>query len=444
MSQTIMSSGTNSTFASVPITTPPITLPIERLRPLALDESGAVEPENSEIRKIANDILQAAQYSFASVAANPDQAVRPGSLEATFKEALSRVDATRRENIQTRAVQLVKAPQAVRETIFGRYGQIGSGEFIGIGFDRAHEGLAPLQIDRKLLGERIPQISIPPGIAKATPEGLLIPTANLPSGFEDFEEVIENSSKKASASNIFDAKKLEEIWGPVYSTDSMAGGGRDSEFEEVVTDKLGFYITRVQCVDETNPEWWGSDEIALAGVSVDEDGDTKKIGEIYIGGGFDDGDARNYSPHWSYHWFSMQEGKYWPKAYQVALILAEKDYGGLSNALNTVWQQVKDRVKDAIEKAVSAVLAEYLGPALAQAIGKAVAWIVDKLVGWIIDAFKDDIFPPFVARCTVPSFNARWNYPNGTWGSPTSELRTAHFYGHGGHYIVNYYWRLYA
>lgn len=414
-------------------------LPIEVLRrPIATDTSGAPEPENSEIRKIANDILQAVQYSFVSVAANPDQAVRAGTLEETFQQAFKRTDATRLERVKATAAQLVNTSPELRSTIFGRYGQLESKEFVSIGFDRANEGLAPLAIDQKLLGIRTPQISVPQGVGRVTSEGLLIPAANLPQGFEDFESTIDLTAQRAAESQVYNAERLQEIWGPVYSTDPFAGAGRDEFEEQAVTDKLGFYITRIKCVDETNPEFWGSDEIAIAGVSVDEDGDSKKIAETYVGGGFDDGDQKNYSPNWQYHWFSMQEGKYWPKAYRVALVLAEKDYGGFSNFLNTIWEKTSEKVKEAISKAVAGGLSGYVGPAIAKAIGEAVAWIVDKLVDWIINLFKDDIFPVFTASCTVPSFSASWN------GSKTSDVRTAHFYGHGGHYIVNYYWKLYA
>jgi hypothetical protein len=102
------------------------------------------------------------------------------------------------------------------------------------------------------------------------------------------------------------------------------------------------------------------------------------------------------------------------------------------------------QIAPTIATALGGPLASMAVSAISKAIGEAVASIVDKLVAWIISAFKDNIFPVFTASCTVPNFNARWNYPNGTWGSPTSNVRTAHFYGHGGHYIADYYWKLYA
>ncbi|MBI1876778.1 MAG: hypothetical protein HYR94_00805, partial [Chloroflexi bacterium] len=203
-------------------------------------------------------------------------------------------------------------------------------------------------------------------------------------------------------------------------------------------------ITRIKCVDETNPEILGSDEIALGGVSVDETGDTKKIPERYIGGGFDDGDQKVYQPAWRYHSFNLLEGKDWPKAYMVNPFLFEKDHGGLSKILDKAWEAIGAQVKRQIEQAVAGVLQPFVGPAIAAAIGKAAAWVTDQLAGWLIGIFKDDLFPVYSARVTLPSLNARWNYPNGQWGSPVSPLQQAHFYGHGGHYLLEYRWELSA
>ena len=353
--------------------------PINLPEPTATDTSGAPMPENSEIEKIAKDVLQSVQYSFASVAANLDLAARADTLEETFQQALKRMEVTKLEQVQTKAVELVSAAPALRKTTFGRYGELDSKEFVSIGFDRADEGLAPLAIDQKLLG---------------------------------------------------------------MLTESAAESQVLSKIVGSVTDELGLYITRIKCVDETNPERFGHDEIAIAGVWVDEKGNSEKILESYVGGGFDDGDEKNYSPNWQYHSFTIPQGKPWPKAYTVALILAEKDNGGLSTALNDVWAKVSKKLKEKIAEAIKNGLEEDLGPDIAKAIGQAVAWIVDSLVKWIITAFQDDIFPIFTASCTLTSSTTRWNYPNGSWGSPKSDVRTADFYGHGGHYTVEYYWQL--
>jgi hypothetical protein len=415
------------------------------IKPTPEETSGASPPENSELRKIAEDVLGALKYSFAAVASRPDLPTRTDSVEAAFKEGLKSLPAEKQQSYQRTAAPLLGAPVAVRSLEFGRAGQRSAEEHAGAagGFARFEEGLAPLAIDTKLLGVKPATIRVPTEALRSTPEGLLIPSAMLPKDFESFASDFEAARESARGTEVADLERLTDIWGPFSKTDPFATAA-ESEFEELaVTNKMGFWITQVKCVDETNPEWWGSDEIALAGITVDETGDTLKVPEKYIGGGFDDGNSKSYS-NWRYHWFNLNEGSVWPKTYSVTLFLAEKDHGGLSKVLNSVWEKVRDKVKEAVAKAVGGALSSLVGPAIANAIGQAVAWIVNALVGWIINAFKDDIFPPYTARVTTPSMSARWHYPNGKWGNPSSGIRTAHFYGHGGHYSVQYYWQFYA
>lgn len=416
------------------------------VKPMAKDSSGASPPSNSEVRKIGEDILGALKYSFASVASNPATPVRPNSVERLFKQAIEKTPAARRAQYQRVAAELVNAPVPVRTAMFGRAGERASEDHLGAagGFERFDEGLPPLAIDNKLLGVRTSTLSAPLSALRATPEGLLIPAAHLPAEFESFQQDFEAAESKAADSGVLADDRLAEIWGPTFVGDPFAESAPASDFEEMqTTDKMGFWITQVKCVDETNPEWLGSDEIALAGVSIDEDGDSLKIPEKYIGGGFDDGNSKSYS-NWRYHWFSLREGNIWPKTYAVSLILAEKDNGGLSTALNAVWEKVGPYVKKKIADAVAAGVTPELGPIIGKIIGEAVAWVVDKFVEWIIATLKDDIFPPFTAKVATPSMSARWNYPNGTWGNPSSGIRKADFYGHGGHYYVQYYWKFFV
>jgi len=418
------------------------------IRPRAIDSSGVTPPENSEIRKIAEDVFDAAKYAFANAAANPEMQVPANSLEADFQQAMAKMQPEKLAGVQKRASQMVSFPKASRSEIFGRYGEMDSKGFMAAGgFAMVQEAVGELAINTKLLGVQPATLPLMPNAKPTvTKDGLLLPTASLPADTDQLARDLHESEDSAAQSGVYNAEKLADIWGPVYQGDPFAEQYASSaEFmPQAVTDNLGLYITRVKCVDETNPEFWGSDEIALAGVSVDETGDTKKIAERYIGGGFDDGDSKSYSPHWRYEGFSLREGNVWPKHYSVSLILAEKDHGGLSDALNTVWVRVRDRVKAAIKKVVKKFIEVLLGSEIAKAISEAVAWIVDKLVGWIISAFKDDIFPPAIVKVSIPSFGARWNFANGNWGSIVSPRRRAHFSGHGGRYYVEYYWKMYA
>lgn len=419
---------------------------MEVTRPVITEESSVSPPENSELRKVAEDVLQAAEYTFAAVAANPEADVQPGSLASAFRDVLNGMNEERRAKFQAQAQEMVQMNEVARKAVFGRYGAMDAESLLTKGFENADQGLPALELDRKLLGMPTPSITIPNiRDLEVTDRGLFIPRDTLPTDFENFAQDWEEARVESIQDDVI-PERLTEIWGETYRTDPFAPGMTDfEEFEEQAAfDKLAFYVNEVKCNDETNPEWWGHDEIAIAGVSVDEDGDTKKIPERYVGGGFDDGDRKRYSPHWRYTWFNMREGATWPKRYCLTLLLAEKDHGGFSDILNTIWTKIRDKVKELIAKAVAAVLESYLGSAIASAIGKAVAWVIDKLIGWIISAFKDDVFPPMVRCVTVPSFYARWYYPNGTWGSPVSPRGRVHTYGHGGHYSIEYYWRLYT
>lgn len=414
------------------------------VEPIAYDTSNIPEIENSEIQKILEDTLDGVKYAYASVAANPEQTVRPNTLEEAFKERFDLMDAGERESVREKAVQLTGFSEPARKEIFGRYGAMDSKSFLAQGFDHADDGLEPLELDMKLLGIKTPMVSMPASTFTETPEGLLLPKENLLTSFEEFETEFEEAANTAIESGVHSEENLEDIWGPAFAEDpfEMNANEFEEEFEEqAVRDKLAFYITKVKCVDETNPEWWGHDEIAIAGVSTDEDGDVKKIPERYVGGGFDDGDTKYYRPHWKYHMFGLREGKGWAKEYFMTLLLAEKDCGGFSKILDKVWKSVKAKVYAAIDKIVNKL------PGWWKLVGKIVAaavkWIINKLIGWIVRAFKDDVFPPRTVMTRIWSFNTKWRHPNGKYRT-YSPRRRAHFYGHKGHYYVEYYWRMYA
>ena len=414
---------------------------LTQIRQSPVATEGIEAPANSELRKIAEDISGALQYSFATVAANLDGEIRPGTIEADIRDYVGGMKPEKRAAFGNTAAELVKASPAVRTAMFGRAGKRDAAEHLGAakGFRGYDAGLPPLQIDAKLLGIRTPDLSIPRDVLKKVDGGLLIPRDVL--GGMDFESFDPDAEMMERDDNVLGAERLADIWGAMTTGDEDAG----RDFESIVTDKLSFNITRVKCVDETGRiEWPGHDEIAIGGQSIDEDGDVKRINEQHVGNGFDDGDQRTYNPAWRYHRFNLREGQNWPKSYRVILMLAEKDHGGFQSLLNSIYIHIRDRVKSAVADAVSGALSSLIGPAIARAIGQITAWIVDRLISWLISLFGDDVFPPRTLSVTTPSMGARWTYPNGTWGNPQSGTRTAHFYGHRGHYLVDYYWEFHA
>ena len=150
--------------------------------------------------------------------------------------------------------------------------------------------------------------------------------------------------------------------------------------------------------------------------------------------------------------FGLQEKNFWPKKFGVTLIVAEKDDGGPSSFMQRLGDETREAVHNALAKAARAAgvaLATFVGlpqfgPLIGQALATAANWIIDALVGWLINLFKDDIFKPFTTWVNIPSLDARWNFPNGTWGSTFSPLRSATHTGFGGQYRLNYQWQLFS
>jgi hypothetical protein len=180
---------------------------------IILTEDGAPGIENSELRKIAEDTLAAAKAAFVAVAGQPQQAVCPDSLEAAFKEGLAQMEPVRRDRLCQRANSLAQACPAVRELVFGRYGQLTGQEFLSRGFERAGEGLPLLSINAKLLGLKPRTITLPASAFKVTPEGLLVPLSQLPDDFKGIQSDWEDRSHQAFESGVANPDRLAEIWG---------------------------------------------------------------------------------------------------------------------------------------------------------------------------------------------------------------------------------------
>lgn len=400
-----------------------------KLEPIIKD---TVTLANSEFKKIADRVANTAILAAEKVSVEPSFKAEVNSFESIMLQRLKTFDKTKIKSIQKLVTPLAKASQEVRIGVYGELGKIDIMKVKSI--EDSVKKLGPLKIERKLLGLR----TVPAN-------------ANLTD--TQIKKYLKNQTEILNTHNI-------------TSIDAITGGGRlfgdigqvedentelDDFQPQAVTDKLALYIRRVKCVDETGStsffdpesERYGDDEIALAGTSVDETGDTKKIPEFRVGNSFDDGDTKWYSPHKKWHWFSMREGgTNWPKSYYLTFILAEKDNGGLSDFLQKLWDKVGKEVTASIAAAIGGAIGSSLGP-LGTAIGAAIGYAVAKIVEWFIKLWKDDIFPPKTISCTVPSFGARWT-KSGNWGYTTSEYRNAHFYGHKGHYYIEYYWKLYS
>lgn len=222
---------------------------------------------------------------------------------------------------------------------------------------------------------------------------------------------------------------------------ASAGGGA------TLNRGLKFRLHEVKCVDETNPEWPGDDEIGMGGVAQAPTGNPVTIPEFRVGNSFDDGDRRVYSPVKVLHTFSLS-GLSYPADFAVFVALAEKDNGGLSDFIRDLWEAVKDHVgtiMSLIGTAAGAAVGAWIGgsvgtviaPALGTIIGIVLGAIVGALIGWLISAIKDDIFEPQMAAIQLSHAGA--TFSGGATVSPTQTLT---FADHGGRYSVKYSWEL--
>lgn len=198
--------------------------------------------------------------------------------------------------------------------------------------------------------------------------------------------------------------------------------------------KLELRIHSVKCLAETSE--LGSDEISLAGTSVDESGDALKISPFDVRS-FDDGDVKAYAPPKQFHWFNLDEGgTTYPKSYFVTLVLAETDFGGLATYVDRLLDMVRTKVAAYLAAAVGAAIGAsggLLGILIGMAVGAAVGWAFDQLKGIV----EDDVFTPVTLSTVIPALTGRWN------GKPETAAASAEYRGFGGHYRVTYTWRMF-
>lgn len=215
-------------------------------------------------------------------------------------------------------------------------------------------------------------------------------------------------------------------------TSASAGDGMRPQ---AVTDHLELRITAIRCVDETNPEAMGADEIALGGTSIDENGNTKKIDVMDFGDFANDGVLKEFNPPRRFTTFDLTEGTNFPKTYFVTMVLAELDNGGFPSFLHEMTALIKTWVKSKVEEAGGSI-GGVSGAAISAVIGAAVSAILESVIQWLISIWEDDLFLPITVSATIQGFGHRWN------GKTDSPNFLVWWKGHGGHYRLRYDWRM--
>lgn len=207
---------------------------------------------------------------------------------------------------------------------------------------------------------------------------------------------------------------------------------------------IRFRVREVKCIDETNPEWLGSDEISLGGVVVDDKEELHEVPERFVGDGFDDGERRIYSPPEIIKFFPLDND--YPKAFLATVAIAEKDSEGMSKFIRELYEAIKADVNlivSILGKAAGVAIAAGIGGSVGTAVGGPLGAIIGiiagavlgALVAWLSDTLQDDIFPTQVSTAYLES-----EYDAFADGSLVSPRQYLHFRDHGGHYRVTCDW----
>lgn len=359
-------------------------------------------PPHPELKKIAQDVLQGLKYSFLAAAAQQDQPFA-FPIEEEFRKAILTRPSERRAVYRDRALTVASTPPPAREALYGRYGVLTLEEYGRLGFAGASSKLPPRSFNQ--------------------------------SGLVAALKGVQAERKTQREATELDVKKLQLVLTPKKKPTPV--------LHLAPVKAIRFYITEVRCVDETNPEIGGNDEILMGGLAIDESGNTSKIGPFLVRDDFEDGNVKAYGlPGKEFCGFDATKGKDWPKTYAAVVVLAEEDWGGFVDGLANGWATAAPMIKKYVQEGIENIAEAFIGDFLAEWLGKIVAWVVDNFVGWLIDLFADDIFKPGIAIGGLHTAVGLIYRNFGGWQNFASPPGKFTFVGHGGKYTVDCQWRV--
>lgn len=358
--------------------------------PLHHQFSNPAAPSDPAMRALAQDILQELKYAFALRAANSATPPR-NEIERTMGNYLRTRPAEARANLGRRSTELLDAPLAVQKSEFGRH-------IPGTG--------APLR----------PAPYNPSDLANAIRQALAK------------KEKAEHKQKVQE-----ELKKYDETEGQKYK-------------------RLVLYCDQIRCIKTTSG--WGDDSIAIGGIKISPDGTSSKIAESREWT-FNETDKnkkiRNFAGGYKFAEWNIQTGTGLPVGYGVITAMVEKDSGGFSDFLNSLWSITREKIEGAISAGLTSSLVSLgLPPEVAKAIGDAVAWIVGKFVDWLIGGLKDDLIQVRHSTLILESALMSYYYSRGLFGLLTHAenykpaIETASYKGDGGHYEISWRYQVFA
>jgi hypothetical protein len=384
--------------------------------PTAHWSTGARLPDNSELRRIAQDVLAAVKYAVCVHAIDPSRPARGSEIDGVIAAAIRTMPPEKQRRYRDTAAELLASGPAVRRGIFGRYASIDPDSARRLGVRGMGDQLGPVKVDPRLLG--LPR--------------------DRRGGFKVGE--------------------LEAAWGLVVAADPVLPeppgdfrtfGGTPPAGDSSIPfpgyyKTLKFRVQWLDCVQET--AGLGSDEIAISGVFIGADGSSAKVPTKVIVD-FDSGDKEPFTPPWEFAVFprpAPASGQVAYDKYNVIVAMAEKEGGGFGDFVTDLWDKVKEEVQAAIKKAVASATQPALGT-FAPIAGEVAAWAVNELVGLLMQLFEDQIFDPQVATITTPrGFVLPGPGDILEGGSIRTPQHDLHLYGHGftGHYALRHHWLL--
>ncbi len=207
---------------------------------------------------------------------------------------------------------------------------------------------------------------------------------------------------------------------PELSFSQTKGPSPDNyKLEKPAFNRLDLVLRKVHCVDETDPESPGDDDMVIGGLLVGASGNTNSANSL-ASGHYDDGDVTNHGAY-PFGTYSLNTTSGYPKVFYCVLQLIEvdTDEADAARALTDVMKLVGTLVSS-VNPAVGALVV-------------AVAEAVQIFTGWLID---DDPFYPF--GITLNLNNANKFGADGR----SSNWHTGNISDHDGTYRIGFYWQL--
>lgn len=363
-------------------------------------------PSNKELRKICDDVAHAMRLYLAAELAKPSRSADP-VLAGLRRFAASR-PRTKSGRVKRRAVALFESSTSAREMYFGRYAKLGIDEVQARSLELIVGSLPKLKLDSAALAAGLPIASV---------NGDVMP--------------------QAVRLNPRDLHRYRP--GAVAAALDKSAGAKYK--------KLGLFIKRVDCIEETN-ELSASDEIAVGGSKTNPDGTTHLIKQIIIGEDFDAGESKHYSGNGKKfaEWDLVTNASY-PSVYGAVMVMAEKDDGGFHEFLVELWKLVGETVVKEVAKGVGSLIGMAIGSAfggVGAAIGAAIGWLFGALVNWVIELFDnpDDIVGTKTFLLSLGAATESYYEWAKLIGPPN--VMTTQFVGDGGRYKVWWQYRVYA